>query len=95
MIAKCTGNYFGKENRGRKFLSPVSRASVDADGRMVNPRGFDAQCQAIVVASLNVGGNVLDPVLWSQPPHAANKIIVGSCANLSGIQKRRRVRLPN
>lgn len=95
LICKRSGSVAGRHNRGRVFLSPIPAAMMDTGSKITPGPATAANCLALAIGSLNILGNVYDQILWS--PGAPNGVLLtqGSPAKIAGVQKRRRLRLPN
>lgn len=95
LIAKCHGAVVGRKNRGRRFFSPIRVLDTNVDGRYLSASLHAADITALFTTTLNVGAAVMDMVLFNKPLLAGIKIVAGNAAAMTGIQKRRRLRLPN
>jgi hypothetical protein len=94
-ICKVTGGSVGRENRGRSFFSPIKQSDVDVDGRYLVGSALAINAQHMADTVINTGLASYDRVLFAGPPHAAVRLLYGVMADMTGIQKRRRLRLPN
>ena len=94
-VGKGSGNTIGRSNRCRKFLSPIAVSDVDADGRYLSGGVHAGDIFALLTAPLPVGVVNLDPLIYNHTSHLGVLIVRASMAAMTGVQKRRRLRLPN
>lgn len=93
-IAKKLTGGVGKKSRGRFFLSPIPAANVDVDGRWTPPVGFEANL-TVFLNTVSVVGQTFKPVVTGKNGLFPNQITAVHSAEVSGVQKRRRLRQPN
>jgi hypothetical protein len=94
-IVRRSGLLGGKKSRGRMFMSPLPASWFNVDAK-VTPVGFwGANVEAFATASLTVAAILFDPTLYKFGDVVSNQISVSSVAPQSGVQKSRRLRLPN
>lgn len=94
-IVKRKADGIGKHSRGRLYISPILATMVDVDGRMILPGGYDANVQTLIGATITPGASTFVQCLWDKAHTQALAILTATEALISGIQKRRRLRLPN
>lgn len=85
----------GRHSRGRSFLSPTTAGDVTVDGKYTDPGGVLAQWGAVGGSGPLVGGIQYDAVLYNTVANDCSKVIVTALGRTIGVQRRRRLRLPN
>lgn len=85
----------GRHSRGRCFICPINAADVDVDGRFTLPGGWLLAWSGCATVGPAVGPVTYDCVLYNATADDASLVIQASAADLVGVQRRRRLRLPN
>lgn len=94
-LGKRKADGIGRHARGRLFLSPIPASTVNVDGKFTPPAGFVAAWAAAAVVTITPAADTFIPGLWDIPHTQFLPILTSSVAPNIGIQKRRRLRLPN
>lgn len=94
-ICKRKADGVGRHARGRIFLSPIAASAMDVDSDFLSPGTYDLQCFGLATVSFVYGGFTYKSCLWDAVHNQALEVIWGGAAPQVGIQKRRRLRLPN
>lgn len=95
IIGKTKANGVGKHAHGRKYFSPISNTNVDVDGRYVDANAIKASWHTLAQQDVTPAADPFFPVLWDPVHTQAIRIVSDSIAPILGVQKRRRLRLPN